>query len=386
MIMSHRIIITLKTKVQHDIALKKELEACIYAANWTPPEKRHPISTLDDFYVYLNVLINTTPVDYSFDNLFHGLFYIISQKDNTLQKLPKFKEFQEWLVLFIEQYGCYMNTPESANGLHSFTHDKTFRIEDFLIPPGGFNCFNSFFARRIKPGKRPIGTKTYPYEPPSEGHPLPPAPHEDPISIHEKMCDDSIVTVPADSVYKGFWEIGKNGDISVQVSKGNKYYSIKELLKGCKYADSFNGGLFTHSYLTVFTYHRYHVPVRGTIKETKVISDNVFANVVKDDYGNLSATDGTGYQFRQDRALLVIDSPVGLVALLPIGMDFISSCNISVDEGDYVNKGDEFGYFLFGGSDMIMLFEKDRIDIQLPEKPEKDMLYKLGQVFAKRKG
>ncbi len=153
------------------------------------------------------------------------------------------------------------------------------------------------------------------------------------------------------------------------------------MLENSNYADKFENGMFTHSYLTVFTYHRYHVPVRGVVKETKVISDRVFANVIKDEQGNLGATDGTGYQFRQDRALIVLDSPVvGFVALLPIGMDFISSCNITVDEGDYLNKGDEFGYFLFGGSDMIMLFERNDIDILASEEGR---LYKLGQVFGR---
>jgi phosphatidylserine decarboxylase len=381
MIMSHRIIITLRNKVENDNALKRELEACILIANWTPPGWVHSISTLDDFYKYLNELIIATPVDSTFDNLFHGIFYIISQNGNKLQESTEYIEFQEWLVLFIEQYGCYMNTSESASNLYSFVHDKTFKIDEFQIPPGGFNNFNSFFSRIIKPGKRPIGTQTQPYEPPKEGSPLLPNPPEDPASIHKNMCDDNIVTVPADSVYKDSLKIDENGDITVKVSKGNKY-SIKELLKGSQYADRFNGGMFTHSYLTVFTYHRYHTPVRGKVLETKVISGKVFANVIKEKNGDLSATDGTGYQFRQDRGLVVIDSPVGLVALLPIGMDFISSCNISVDVGDYINKGDEFGYFLFGGSDMIMLFENDNIEIKLPQK---DMLYKLGQVFGKKK-
>ncbi len=55
-----------------------------------------------------------------------------------------------------------------------------------------------------------------------------------------------------------------------------------------------------------------------------------------------------------------------------------------VDVGDYLNKGDEFGYFLFGGSDMIMLFEcgGDDIDIHLPETGK---FYKLGQVFGTMK-
>lgn len=377
--MRNRIVVTLKAIVANDESLKEELEACIVEADWTPPGWDKPISTLDDFYKYLNQLLDSTPVDATFDNFFHGLFYIISQRGNRLQKDKKFIEFQGWLAVFIEVYGSFMNTAESANNLYSFLHDETFTMDNFEIIPGGFNCFNTFFSRHIKPGKRPIGTQTLPYEPPSEGNPLPPNPLEAQSLIHKNMCDDKVITVPADSVYKGCWPISKNSTITV--SKGNKY-SIEELLQGSQYADQFSNGLFTHSYLTVFTYHRYHVPVRGTVLETNVIAGQVFANVIKDDEGNLSATDGTGYQFKQDRGLIVLDSPIGLVALLPIGMDFISSCNFSVDKGDYLNKGDEFGYFLFGGSDMIMLFARNDIDIMLPKT---DKLYKLGQVFGKIK-
>jgi phosphatidylserine decarboxylase len=114
--------------------------------------------------------------------------------------------------------------------------------------------------------------------------------------------------------------------------------------------------------------------------EAKVILGDVFASVSRDEQGHLSAADGTGYQFRQERAMVVIDSPIGLVGLIPIGMDVISSCNVTVDVGDYLNKGDEFGHFLFGGSDMIMLFERSDIDIAVSEIGK---LYKLGQVFGK---
>lgn len=385
MIMSHRIVITLERKVEEDADMKQELKTCIREAKWlqpaVPPKEPKPILNLQDFYDYLNELINSTPVDSTFDNMFHGIFYIISHHGNKLQRSPKFAWFQEWLVLFVEQFGCYMNTAESANNLFSFTNDPTFRIQDFIIPPGGFSCFNSFFARNIKPGKRPIGARTLPYDSPSEGHPLPDNPKDENYDlVHKNMFDDDLVTVPADSVYKVSKTIDEKGDIRVPVSKGNEY-AINELLKGSKYADSFNGGMFTHSYLTVFTYHRYHVPVRGIIKDAGVISGKVFAKVVRHG-SDLSAKDPTGYQFNQDRAYIVIESPIGLVGLVAVGMDFISSCNISVDVGDYVNKGDEWGYFLFGGSDMIMLFDKNDIDIQLPEK---DKLYKLGQVFGRVK-
>lgn len=60
------------------------------------------------------------------------------------------------------------------------------------------------------------------------------------------------------------------------------------------------------------------------------------------------------------RALILIDSPVlGLVAVLPIGMAQVSSVEITVKPGQTVEKGEEISFFQFGGSDIIMIFQKD---------------------------
>jgi len=42
-------------------------------------------------------------------------------------------------------------------------------------------------------------------------------------------------------------------------------------------------------------------------------------------------------------------------------MGFVSSVTITVEEGTTLAKGDEFGFFAYGGSDIIMLFEPDAI-------------------------
>lgn len=369
------IVLRLKHAIEADEKSKIELEKCIAAAKWKPPYGDAVISNSDQFYDYLNRVLITTPADSTFSDLFHGLYYIVSQRGNKFQTDPSFAAFKDWMVLFTEQYGSFLNTPKSGNDLESFMNDPGFVIDNFDIPPGGFTSFNTFFCRHIRPGKRPIGTKTLAYENDTKG--LPPNPKEDPNDIHENMCDDSIITVPADSVFEGKWKISDTN--TVKVSKGNTY-EIETLMQHSKYADRFKDGLFTHSYLTVLTYHRYHVPVRGTVLEARVLSGDVYANVSESADGHLSASDRTGYQFRQERGLLVLDSPVGLVALLPIGMDVISSVNFTVDEGDYLNKGDEFGHFLFGGSDMVMVFERNDIDVHVKERGK---LYKLGQVFGK---
>jgi phosphatidylserine decarboxylase len=42
-------------------------------------------------------------------------------------------------------------------------------------------------------------------------------------------------------------------------------------------------------------------------------------------------------------------------------MDFVSSVNITVGEGTKLSKGDEIGFFAYGGSDIIMLFEPNAV-------------------------
>ena len=66
-----------------------------------------------------------------------------------------------------------------------------------------------------------------------------------------------------------------------------------------------------------------------------------------------------GWQSIETRDCIILDTEYGLVAILPIAMSQVSSCNFNenLNVGDYVKKGDELGYFLFGGSDIVMVFQ-----------------------------
>jgi len=46
-----------------------------------------------------------------------------------------------------------------------------------------------------------------------------------------------------------------------------------------QYKDAFANGVLTHTFLNVNDYHRYHFAVDGTIKEKKIISENVALEV-----------------------------------------------------------------------------------------------------------
>jgi phosphatidylserine decarboxylase len=110
-------------------------------------------------------------------------------------------------------------------------------------------------------------------------------------------------------------------------------------------------------------YHWFHVPAGGVVKEVRKIPGRVTMDVIKKPDGSLDIVDGTGYQFTQDRGLIVIDSPLGLVAVLPIGMAQVSSVNLTAELGATLAKGEEFGFFAFGGSDIITLFEAGKVEL-----------------------
>jgi phosphatidylserine decarboxylase len=60
------------------------------------------------------------------------------------------------------------------------------------------------------------------------------------------------------------------------------------------------------------------------------------------------------------RSLVFIESDdprIGMVCLVAVGISEVSSISLSVQVGQAVNKGDEIGYFSYGGSSVCLLFE-----------------------------
>ncbi len=72
----------------------------------------------------------------------------------------------------------------------------------------------------------------------------------------------------------------------------------------------------------------------------------------------------SGYEFSQNRGVVTLDTAasgggdIGIVAVIPVGMAHVSSVVLTAVEGKHMAKGEEFGYFQFGGSDIIVLFQE----------------------------
>ena len=299
-------------------ALKAALEAAVAKADL------EDLQDMESFLKYLDALVTFIPTERELLPRALKFYYIVNQAPED--RLNEDDEFNAWRTKLAQAWGAFLDTPASAAGIETFASMPNYNIDDYFVGPSGWLTFNQFFAREMRPGKRPI----------------------------DAARDDRVIVSPADAVFMGQWQINADSTITV---KGVKW-AIADLLEGSPYADAFQNGIYMHSFLFVDDYHRYHVPVAGEIKEVRSIHGRVYLDVFKRPDGTLDAVDGDTYQFKQERGLIVIDSPeVGLVAVLPIGMAYVSSVNLTPVVGAQLRKGDEFGYFLFGGSDIVMLFQ-----------------------------
>jgi phosphatidylserine decarboxylase len=152
-------------------------------------------------------------------------------------------------------------------------------------------------------------------------------------------------------------------------------YSLRDMLANDPLAEKLAGGTVYQAFLSALSYHRWHSPVSGTVRRAFVKPGTYFSEPLFEGVGMPGATeiDKAGLGLAQGylsslatRAVIFIeaDNPaIGLVAFVGIGMDEVSSCDITVKEGQHVKKGDETGMFHFGGSSHCLVFGKGvRVD------------------------
>jgi Phosphatidylserine decarboxylase len=327
------------TLLRSNYTLKQAVETSLQRANVSG------IITLEEFYVFLKDILEYIPAENELMPSVRKFYYVLSKSPDDI--LRKDESFNKWMQELVISRGDFMDTIDSTKTLDTFINNPKYKIDDYIKGPSGWLTYNQFLARQLKPGKRPIADR----------------------------CNDRVIISPADSTFMGYQQIEENSTIEVK----GLTYSVSELLADSAYRNNFKGGIFAHSFLGIEDYHRYHVPVGGVIREVKNIPGKTWVNETKKPDGTIESVDDVGFQFTHTRGHIIIESVVGLVAIMPVGMGHISSVNLTVEEDTKLVKGDEFGFFAFGGSDIIMLFEKNRVEFIA----EKEKHYSMGEQIAK---
>jgi phosphatidylserine decarboxylase len=224
---------------------------------------------------------------------------------------------------------------ESATGWKSEAARRAVGIEQYQHDPDdeywGFGSWNDYFTRRFKEGRRPVD-----------------APDDDKVIV--SACESTPYSIKTDVQRKDrFW-------IKSQP------YSLEDMLAHDESVDQFVGGTVYQAFLSATDYHRWHSPVAGTIVRAFVQEGTYYSEADSEGADAVEPQNSQGYLAHvAARAIILIqaDDPViGLVAFVPVGMSEVSSCVVdaSVTPGHHVAKGDELGYFQFGGSTHCLVF------------------------------
>lgn len=226
--------------------------------------------------------------------------------------------------LFSRWYGWRMNRSVSRRKVLPFIRTYGLDVNEFADAPESFRSFNEFFYRRLKPNARPI----------------------DP--------DPNAVVFPADGRHLGFPDASKIDGVFV---KGQRF-DLGELLGDAQLAAKYANGSLVLSRLCPVDYHRFHFPLAGKPSETKLLNGPLYS------VNPIALRRNLSYLWENRRTLTTLETEkFGTVLLLEIGATNVGSIVQTYQPGKIVAKGDEKGYFRFGGSSTLLLFEPNRIQL-----------------------
>jgi phosphatidylserine decarboxylase len=221
-------------------------------------------------------------------------------------------------------FGWYMRRPASRGRIAPFVRDYGLDPDDFAQPLEAYGSFNDFFRRELKPEARPID--------------------EDPGST----------VFPADGRHLGWESIGTEQQVFV---KGQKW-DLEQLLGGDgELVSRFTGGTLVLSRLCPVDYHHFHYPVGGQLAGKRLIEGPLYS------VSPVALRRRLAYMWENRRCLQVIDAgDRGQVVFIAVGATNVGSIRYRpVSEGGKVRKGQGNGWFEFGGSSVITIFEPGKV-------------------------
>lgn len=235
----------------------------------------------------------------------------------SLHALVKRGVFSKW-------YGWRMDRPQSRERVAPFVAQYGLDPAEYVEPEGGFVSFNDFFYRKLTSEARPIA------------------------------AGDDVVVFPADGRHFGYQDVSQMNGFYV---KGQRF-DLERLLGSAELAERYAKGSLIFSRLCPVDYHRFHFPVSGTPGEARLLPGPLFS------VNPIALRQQIAYLWRNKRTLTEIETAnCGRVLFLDVGATCVGSMVQTYTPGSAMRKGDEKGYFRFGGSTTILVFEPGKVEL-----------------------
>lgn len=219
-------------------------------------------------------------------------------------------------------YGWLQNRPFTAEKISPFIQEFDVDVSEFEKDPKAFTSFNDFFKRRLKASARPIAP------------------------------DPKAAIIPADGRYF-FYQNGAQADGFCV--KGEKFM-LADLLQDQEMAKRYAHGAMAIARLCPSDYHRYHFPCDCIPRETRLINGWLYSV-------NPASIKKNIHVFTQNKRTLCMlkTTHFGDVLFLEIGATCVGAIHETYTPGRFYAKGEEKGYFSFGGSSLILIFPPNAI-------------------------
>lgn len=252
-------------------------------------------------------------------------------------------------AIFSRWYGWRMDDPRTKEKVLPFIEQYGLDADEFLRRPDQFETFNEFFYRELKPSARPID------------------------------ADPRSAVFPADGRHLCVPDLSRCNGLFVK----GKMFDLGQLLGSESLADRYRQGSLLLSRLCPTDYHRFHFPVSGTPSATRSIDGPLFS------VNPIALRRNIEILATNKRTITTLTSDdFGDVLCIEVGATCVGGICQTFTPGQSVAKGDEKGYFRFGGSSTIMVFEAGRIafaDDLIEQSSEHRELYgRMGDTMARK--
>ncbi len=215
--------------------------------------------------------------------------------------------------------GAFLDSPLSKPLIKSFVKNNGIDLSQFHAE--SFRCFNDCFCRRIKEGLRPLPT------------------------------DEEVLFSPCDGLLSAY-RLAADTVLPVKQSA----YTLPALLRDEALAARYRDGVCLVFRLCVDHYHRYCYPADGTKGE------NVFIPGRLHTVRPIALESGPVFT-ENCREYTLLDTPrFGQVLQMEVGAMLVGKI-VNHHGAGPVTRGEEKGLFLYGGSTVILLLEKDKARI-----------------------
>ncbi len=219
----------------------------------------------------------------------------------------------------------YQNSRFTKAKIQPFIDHHKISMNDFIVPEGGYRSFNHFFTRALKPGARLIDQRK-----------------------------NMMISI-ADAKLFVFEHLQREQDFLI---KGCRF-TLADFLKNDELAAQYEHGTMMVYRLAPYDYHRYHFPFNCFVQKNIVIHG--FLESVN------PITFATGLQplVQNERHMITLQSDLfGDVLMIVVGAMFVGKIVSTHHENQAYKKGDEAGFFEFGGSTVVLLFKKNAIKVR----------------------